>query len=130
MIQGSNPGRGKRFVSKTSRPAVGPTQPPMQCLPEPLSLVVQRPGRDADHTLPYLHSPICLQGQFRPVSFYRSNYCHCGDDGTAKPSTNPVTDISRGTSCGNNQEGEMFLVQRYHESFQVVRRKPFLPKTV
>ena len=25
-----------------------------------------------------------------------------------KPSTNPVTDISRGTSCGNNQEGEVF----------------------
>jgi hypothetical protein len=35
-----------------SRPAVGPTQPPIQWVPGVLSLMVKRPGREADHSPP------------------------------------------------------------------------------
>jgi hypothetical protein len=35
-----------------SRPALGPTQPPIQCVPGAVSLRVKRPGREADHSLP------------------------------------------------------------------------------
>ena len=48
-------------------------------------------------------------------AFYKSGYCHSIIDNIAKPSTDRVTDISRGTSCGNQQEGEVFLLQPYHE---------------
>jgi hypothetical protein len=51
-----------------SRPALRPTQPPIQWVPAALSLGVKRPGREADHSPPcsaevkewvelYLHSP-------------------------------------------------------------------------
>jgi hypothetical protein len=36
------------FTTK-SRPALGPTQPPIQGVPGALSLRVKRPGREADH---------------------------------------------------------------------------------
>jgi hypothetical protein len=36
----------------SSRPALGPTQPPIQGVSGALSLEVQRPGREADHSLP------------------------------------------------------------------------------
>jgi hypothetical protein len=50
------------------RPALGPTQPPIQWVPRGLSLGVKRPGREADYSPPssaevkecvelYLHSP-------------------------------------------------------------------------
>jgi hypothetical protein len=35
-----------------SRPALGPTQPPIQWVPRALSLGVKRPGREADHSPP------------------------------------------------------------------------------
>jgi hypothetical protein len=35
-----------------SRKSLGPTQPPIQCVPEALSLGVKRPGREADHSPP------------------------------------------------------------------------------
>jgi hypothetical protein len=35
-----------------SRPALGPAQPPIQWVPETLSLGVKRPGREADHSPP------------------------------------------------------------------------------
>jgi hypothetical protein len=70
MIRGSSPGRGWKFFSLTlaSRPALGPTQPPMQWVPGALSLGVKWPGRETDHSPPssteakkyvelYLHSP-------------------------------------------------------------------------
>jgi hypothetical protein len=51
-----------------SRTGLGPTQPPIQCVLESLSLVVKGTGREADHSLPssayvkeyvelYLHFP-------------------------------------------------------------------------
>jgi hypothetical protein len=35
-----------------TRPALGPTQPPNQWVPEAFSLGVKRPGREADHSAP------------------------------------------------------------------------------
>jgi hypothetical protein len=51
-----------------SRPALGSTQPPAQCVPGAFSLEVKQPGREADFSPPssaevkecvelYLHSP-------------------------------------------------------------------------
>jgi hypothetical protein len=49
--QSSSPGRIKNFLFFTSsRPALGPTQPPIQWVPGALSLGVKRPGREADHS--------------------------------------------------------------------------------
>jgi hypothetical protein len=56
------------LFTTASRPALGPTQPPIQWVPGALSLGVKRPGREADHSPPssaevkewvelYLHSP-------------------------------------------------------------------------
>jgi hypothetical protein len=51
--RGSNPGRGKIFLfSTTSRPALRPTQPPIQWVPRPICAEVKRPGREADHSPP------------------------------------------------------------------------------
>jgi hypothetical protein len=50
---GFDPRRGLRIfpLSSVSRPALGPTQPPVQCVPGVLSPGVKaRPGRDADHS--------------------------------------------------------------------------------
>ena len=44
---------------KLSRPAVGPTQPPVQWVPG-LSRVKERPGRDADHSAP--SSAVVMKG--------------------------------------------------------------------
>jgi hypothetical protein len=59
----------KNFLSSSSsRPAVRPTQPPIQWVPGALSLGVKRPGREGDRSPPvvprsrkcglYIHSPI------------------------------------------------------------------------
>jgi hypothetical protein len=49
----SSPGRIKKFLfSKSSRPALGSTQPPIQLAPGVLSPGEKRPGREADHTPP------------------------------------------------------------------------------
>jgi hypothetical protein len=75
----SVPGRDKRFClfSTASRPALGPTQPPIQSVLGALSPVVKRPGREADHppppqerwsfssTLPYIFIAWCLIGDFK-----------------------------------------------------------------
>jgi len=59
--------------SITSRPALGPTQSPIQWVTGALSLGVKQLGHEADHSLPpsvkvkqcielYLHSPVCFHG--------------------------------------------------------------------
>jgi hypothetical protein len=59
---------GMFLFTTASRTALGPTQPPIHWVPGALSLVVKRPGREADHSPPssaeveewveiYLHSP-------------------------------------------------------------------------
>jgi hypothetical protein len=49
----SSPGRVKNFLfSKSSRLALGSTQPPIQWVPEALSPGVKRLGREADHSPP------------------------------------------------------------------------------
>jgi hypothetical protein len=49
MIGGSIPCRGFTTVS---RPALGPTQPPIKWVPGALSVGVKRLGREADHSPP------------------------------------------------------------------------------
>jgi hypothetical protein len=49
----SSPDKVKNFLfSMSSRPALGPTQPPIQWVPRALSLGVKRPGSEADHSPP------------------------------------------------------------------------------
>jgi hypothetical protein len=59
------------LLPTASRPALGPTQHPIQWVPGALSLGVKPPGREADHSLPcsaevkecvelYFHSPDAL----------------------------------------------------------------------
>jgi hypothetical protein len=43
---------GPRMFSKSSRPALGSTQPPIQWVPGVFSSGVKRPGCEADHSLP------------------------------------------------------------------------------
>jgi len=55
-----------------SRPALGPTQPRIQCVPDAVTPAVKRPGREANHSLQsnaevnawsYTSTPpICLNG--------------------------------------------------------------------
>jgi hypothetical protein len=40
------------LFATASRPALGPTQPPIQWVPGALSLEVKQPGREADHSPP------------------------------------------------------------------------------
>jgi hypothetical protein len=49
----SSPGGVKNFnFSKSSRPALSSTQPPIQWVPGALSPGVKRPGREVDHSPP------------------------------------------------------------------------------
>jgi hypothetical protein len=49
----SSPGRGRIFLFPTSsRPVLGPSQPPIQWVLGVLSLGVKRPAREADHSPP------------------------------------------------------------------------------
>jgi hypothetical protein len=45
-------GAGNFLFTTTSRTAQGPTQPPIQWVPEALSLGLKRPGCEADHSPP------------------------------------------------------------------------------
>jgi hypothetical protein len=52
-IRSSSPGRVKNIIcSTTSRPALGPTQPPIQWVAGALSKGVMQPGRVAHHSTP------------------------------------------------------------------------------
>jgi hypothetical protein len=44
---------GNFLFTTTFRPALGPTQPPIQWAPGALPLGVKRPGRDVDHSPPF-----------------------------------------------------------------------------
>jgi hypothetical protein len=46
-------GLGIFLFDTTTRPALGPTQPPIQWAPGILSLGVKLPEREAEHSLPY-----------------------------------------------------------------------------
>jgi hypothetical protein len=46
-------GLGTFVITNVSRSALGPTQPPIQWVPTALSLGVQWPGSEADHSPPY-----------------------------------------------------------------------------
>jgi hypothetical protein len=48
----SRRGLGIFLFATASRTSVGPTQPPIQWVLGALSLVVKRPGREADHSPP------------------------------------------------------------------------------
>jgi hypothetical protein len=63
----SRQGQENFLLSTAYRPALGPTQPPIQWVPEAVSSGVNWPVSEADHSLPtsgevqlYLHSPIRL----------------------------------------------------------------------
>jgi hypothetical protein len=67
------------FFTTASRPALGPTQPPIQWVPGTLSVGVKRLGREANHSppssaeikecvylyFPSLHTPSWLCAQFK-----------------------------------------------------------------
>jgi hypothetical protein len=48
----SRQGLGTYLVTTVPRPALRPTQPPIQWVPGALSLGVKRPGREVDHSHP------------------------------------------------------------------------------
>jgi len=48
----SRPRLGIFLLDTVSRPALWPTQPPIQWVRKTLSLGVNRPGREADYSLP------------------------------------------------------------------------------
>jgi hypothetical protein len=48
----SRQGLGIFLFTTVTRPALVPTQPPIQWIPGALSLGVKRPGREADHSPP------------------------------------------------------------------------------
>jgi hypothetical protein len=65
-------GLGIFLFTTTFRMDLGPTQPPISCVPGALSLGVKWPGHEADYSPPssanvkecmeiYLHPPVCLR---------------------------------------------------------------------
>jgi hypothetical protein len=87
MIGGfeSRKGLGIFLLTTTSRPVVGPAQPPIQWVPEALSLGVKRPGCEADHSHPssaevkecveiYLHSPNMPSWRGARLEKHRDNF--------------------------------------------------------
>jgi hypothetical protein len=54
-------GLGVFLFTTESRLALGPTQPPIKWVPGALSLVVERSGREADHSPPSSVGQECLE---------------------------------------------------------------------
>jgi hypothetical protein len=77
----SSPGRVKNFhFSISFRPALGPTQPPIQWVPSALSSRLKRPGREADHSPPTSaevkeNVGLCIHSPIRPHGVvHRNNF--------------------------------------------------------
>jgi hypothetical protein len=70
--RGSYPGGGWEFLSSTPRPdrLMEPTQPPIQWVPGALSLGVNRPGREADHSTPFSAEVKKMHGAIRLLPQY------------------------------------------------------------
>jgi hypothetical protein len=60
---------GILLFTTTSRPVLGPTQPPIQGVPAALSLEVKRPGREADHSRPS-SAEVKMRGAIPPLHQY------------------------------------------------------------
>jgi hypothetical protein len=90
----SSPGRVKNVLfSKSSRPALGSTQPPIQYVPGALSPGVKRPGRESDHSPPasaeikkmWIYTstpPYAFMAQYlirsaQGLYLFTFYYCHC-----------------------------------------------------
>jgi hypothetical protein len=67
-------GLGIFLLSTVSRPALGPTQPPIQWVQGALSLGVKRPGRQADHS-PLLMPRSRLPGAIPPPQYIFMAWC-------------------------------------------------------
>jgi hypothetical protein len=77
-------GLGIFLFTTMSRPAVGPTQPPVRWVPQALSPGVKRPGREADHSLPsspevknawsYIHYPNTPSWSGAQLKKYSDNF--------------------------------------------------------
>jgi hypothetical protein len=62
------------FFDTASRPALGPTQPPIQSVSGALSLRVKRPGREADNSPPSraeVKECVALYLQFPNITSWR-----------------------------------------------------------
>jgi hypothetical protein len=81
----SRKGLGIFLFTTAYRPALGPTQPPIQCVPGALFLGVKQPGREADHSTPssaevkecvelYLHSSVQIHGVVLSSKKHRDNF--------------------------------------------------------
>jgi hypothetical protein len=70
--RGSIPAKDKIFLFyTTSRPALGPIQPPNQCLPGTLSPGVNRPGREAGRS-PQSSAAVKNGGAILPLPYMSS----------------------------------------------------------
>jgi hypothetical protein len=91
----SRRGLGIFLFDIMSRPALGPTQSPIQRVPEALSLGIKRPEREADHSLPssaevknawiytsiprYVFMAWCLVKHWYKFAFIRTILLLCAD---------------------------------------------------
>jgi hypothetical protein len=71
---GSIPGAARFFLFFTaSRPALGPAEPPIQCIPGALSLGVKQQEREGDYSAPS-NAEVKNGGTIPPVSHASSCY--------------------------------------------------------
>jgi hypothetical protein len=71
----SRRGPGIFLFSTASRPALGPTQPPIKWVPGALSSGIKRPGREADHLPPLLMPRSRMRGAIPPPQYVFMAWC-------------------------------------------------------